>query len=174
VQNLEEDLGTVHQDAVTLQRVYAIPGQTAPPSAVAEWQSVLGVRLMLPCVEGIATAVWALRDLFALGDVHALVALLASEVPRFPGIFACVGNHLSVPPVRGALPADLRATARVLQRPRPGLAIRAQAFGEALDPDRLDKLARYEVHLDRKLERILGMLIRLQALRSTITPDAAA
>jgi hypothetical protein len=52
--------------------------------------------------------------------------------------------------------------------------IRAQAFGEALDPDRLDKLARYEVHLDRKLERILGMLIRLQALRSTITPDAAA
>ena len=52
--------------------------------------------------------------------------------------------------------------------------IRAQAFGEALDPDRLDRLARYEVHLDRKLERILGMLLKLQDLRRTITPDAAA
>jgi hypothetical protein len=52
--------------------------------------------------------------------------------------------------------------------------IRAQAFGEALDPDRLDKLARYEVHLDRKLERILGMLLKLQDLRRAITPDAAA
>jgi hypothetical protein len=52
--------------------------------------------------------------------------------------------------------------------------IRSQTFGEALDTDRLDKLARYEVHLDRKLERILGMLIKLQDLRRTITPDAAA
>jgi hypothetical protein len=47
---------------------------------------------------------------------------------------------------------------------------RAQAFGEAFEPDRLDKLARYEVHLDRKLERILGMLLRLQDLRRTIAP----
>jgi hypothetical protein len=52
--------------------------------------------------------------------------------------------------------------------------IRVQAFGEALDPDRLDNLARYEVHLDRKLERILGMLLKLQDLRRTIPPDAAA
>jgi hypothetical protein len=52
--------------------------------------------------------------------------------------------------------------------------IRAQAFGEALEPGRLDKLARYEVHLDRKLERILGMLLKLQDLRRTIPPDAAA
>jgi hypothetical protein len=51
--------------------------------------------------------------------------------------------------------------------------IRAQAFGEALEPDRLDKLARYEVHLDRKLERILGMLLKLQDLRRTIMPSAA-
>ncbi len=49
--------------------------------------------------------------------------------------------------------------------------IRSQAFGESLEPDRLDKLARYEVHLDRKLERILGMLLKLQDLRRTITPD---
>jgi hypothetical protein len=52
--------------------------------------------------------------------------------------------------------------------------IRAQAFGEALDPHRLERLARYEVHLDRKLERILGMLLKLQDLRRTITPDATA
>jgi hypothetical protein len=51
--------------------------------------------------------------------------------------------------------------------------IRAQAFGEALEPDQLDKLARYEVHLDRKLERVLGMLLRLQDLRRTITPNGA-
>jgi hypothetical protein len=43
--------------------------------------------------------------------------------------------------------------------------IRAQAFGEALDPDRMERLGRYEVHLDRKLERTLAMLIRLQDLR---------
>ena len=52
--------------------------------------------------------------------------------------------------------------------------IRAQAFGEALDPDRIDRLARYEVHLDRKLERILGMLLKLQDLRRTLVPTAAA
>jgi hypothetical protein len=52
--------------------------------------------------------------------------------------------------------------------------IRAQALGEALDPDRLDKLARYETHLDRKLGRVLSMLLRLKDLRRTITPDAAA
>lgn len=33
--------------------------------------------------------------------------------------------------------------------------IREQAFGEALDPDKLERLGRYEVHLDRKLERML-------------------
>jgi len=40
--------------------------------------------------------------------------------------------------------------------------IREQAIGEALDPDRLEGLARYEVHLDRKLERMLAMLLRLK------------
>jgi hypothetical protein len=44
--------------------------------------------------------------------------------------------------------------------------IREQAFGEALDADKLDGLARYETHLDRKLERMLTMLIRLQELRA--------
>ena len=48
--------------------------------------------------------------------------------------------------------------------------IQSQAFGEALDPHRLDKLARYEAHLDRKLERMLTMLVRLRELRPA--PDS--
>lgn len=43
--------------------------------------------------------------------------------------------------------------------------IREQAFGEALDPDKLERLGRYEVHLDRKLERMLSILLRLKDLR---------
>jgi hypothetical protein len=43
--------------------------------------------------------------------------------------------------------------------------IREQAFGESLDPDKLEQFGRYEVHLDRKLERMLAMLLRLKDLR---------
>jgi hypothetical protein len=43
--------------------------------------------------------------------------------------------------------------------------IREQAFGEALVADKLERLGRYEVHLDRKLERMLAMLLRLKDLR---------
>ena len=43
--------------------------------------------------------------------------------------------------------------------------IREQAFGEALDADKLERLGRYEAHLDRKLERMLAMLLRLKDLR---------
>ena len=43
--------------------------------------------------------------------------------------------------------------------------IREQALGESLDPDRLERLGRYEVHFDRKLERMLAMLPRLKDLR---------
>jgi len=49
--------------------------------------------------------------------------------------------------------------------------VRAQAFGEALDPDKLVGLARYEVHLDRKLERMLAMLLRLKDLRQGKSVD---
>jgi hypothetical protein len=48
--------------------------------------------------------------------------------------------------------------------------IREQAFGEALDPDKLERLGRYEVHLDRKLERMLAMLLRLKDLRQGAIP----
>jgi hypothetical protein len=37
--------------------------------------------------------------------------------------------------------------------------------GKALDPDKLERLGRYEVHLDRKLERMLAMLLRLMDIR---------
>ena len=51
--------------------------------------------------------------------------------------------------------------------------IRSQALGEALDLERLDKVARYETHLDRKLGRSLSMLLKLQELRRTVTGRAA-
>ena len=34
-----------------------------------------------------------------------------------------------------------------------------------MDADKLERLSRYEVHLDRKLERTLAMLFRLRDLR---------
>jgi hypothetical protein len=43
--------------------------------------------------------------------------------------------------------------------------VRAQALAESLDPDKLERLSRYEVHLDRKFERTLSTLLRLQELR---------
>jgi hypothetical protein len=49
--------------------------------------------------------------------------------------------------------------------------IREQAFGESLDPDKLERLGRYEVHLDRKLERTLAMLLRLKDLRQGAIAD---
>ncbi len=39
------------------------------------------------------------------------------------------------------------------------------ALGEVLTANAFEGLARYEVHLDRKLERTLTMLIRLRDLR---------
>jgi hypothetical protein len=43
--------------------------------------------------------------------------------------------------------------------------IREQAFGQSLDPDKLERLGRYEVRLDRKFERTLAMLLRLKGQR---------
>ena len=39
--------------------------------------------------------------------------------------------------------------------------IREQAFGQSLDPDKLERLGRYEVDLDRNFERTLAMLLLL-------------
>lgn len=45
-------------------------------------------------------------------------------------------------------------------------AIKAQVLGEGLQVYRLEKLTRYETHLDRKFERTLAMLVKLKDLRS--------
>ena len=48
--------------------------------------------------------------------------------------------------------------------------IREHALGEALTANAFVGLARYEVHLDRKLERTLAMLLKLKALRREVLP----
>ena len=45
-------------------------------------------------------------------------------------------------------------------------AIKAQTLGEGLQVHRLEKLTRYETHLDRKFERTLAMLVKLKELRA--------
>ncbi len=42
-----------------------------------------------------------------------------------------------------------------------------EAFAEALPVYKLEKLSRYEVFLDRKLERTLAMLLKLKELRES-------
>lgn len=44
-------------------------------------------------------------------------------------------------------------------------AIKAQTLGEGLQVHRLEKLTRYETHLDRKFERTLAMLLKMKELR---------
>jgi hypothetical protein len=46
-----------------------------------------------------------------------------------------------------------------------GPAIRRQAHGESLDPDRAAKLQAYDVRLDRQVERTLAVLLKLQEVR---------
>ncbi len=59
-------------------------------------------------------------------------------------------------------PCCFRATLEARYTP----AIKVQALGEGLRPHLLEKLNRYETHLDRKFERTLAMLLKLKELRS--------
>ena len=59
------------------------------------------------------------------------------------------------------LPWFERRKVEIAQHP----LVREQALGESLDPEKLERLGRYEVHLDRKLERMLSMLLRLKVFR---------
>lgn len=54
---------------------------------------------------------------------------------------------------------------RVEMKARHHDAIKSQALGEGLQVYRLDRLTRYETHLDRKFERTLAMLLKLKQLR---------
>lgn len=49
-------------------------------------------------------------------------------------------------------------------------ALAGHLRGLALDPEILGRLARYETHLDRKFERTLAMLLKLQAMRALPSP----
>jgi hypothetical protein len=50
--------------------------------------------------------------------------------------------------------------------------IRGQALGAAVVGADLERLGRYETHLDRKLQRLLGLLLRLQEAKKTIAGSA--
>ncbi len=50
------------------------------------------------------------------------------------------------------------------------LTIREHALGEAMTAGAFESVARYEVHLDRKLERTLAMLLKLKDLRREVLP----
>ena len=54
---------------------------------------------------------------------------------------------------------------RMVQEARFTPAIKAQTVGEGLRAHMLEKLNRYETHLDRKFERTLAMLLKLKSLR---------
>lgn len=53
-------------------------------------------------------------------------------------------------------------------------AIKEQVLGDSFEAPRLESLARYETHLDRKLERTLAMLVKLQELRRQKETDEPA
>ena len=48
--------------------------------------------------------------------------------------------------------------------------LRSQALGEAFAPRQLEGVGRCEVHLDRKLERMLAMLLKLKDIRGPAKP----
>ena len=53
----------------------------------------------------------------------------------------------------------------VLSRLQVEEGVTAQAIGSAMFSDELPKIMRYEAHLDRKFEKTLAMIIRLQEMR---------
>lgn len=53
---------------------------------------------------------------------------------------------------------------RLVQEAEFTPAIKAQILGEGMQAQRLEKLNRYETHLDRKFERTLAMLLKLKDL----------
>jgi hypothetical protein len=60
-----------------------------------------------------------------------------------------------------ALPVISDMIAGVHQAP----AIRTQAYGESLNPDKLNELAKWQAHLDRRFEGALSLLMKLQNTR---------
>jgi hypothetical protein len=78
----------------------------------------------------------------------------------------------NTPPMPRVWPASSPSTCHALccqqeKESRHHDAIVNQTIGEGLQAYRLEKLSRYETHLDRKFERTLAMLIKLKDLRSS-------
>lgn len=76
----------------------------------------------------------------------------------------------SCPATADGLADFIRATLeplclRLAQEARLIPAIQTQTLGEGLQLERLEKLGRYETHLDRKFERTLAMILKLRELR---------
>jgi hypothetical protein len=69
------------------------------------------------------------------------------------GLEAFIRNHL------------LPVCYAILKEAEHHEVIKRQALGESLQVLPLEKLARYETHLDRKFERTLAMLLKLKELR---------
>lgn len=55
---------------------------------------------------------------------------------------------------------------RMTQEARNILAIKAQTLDEELQAHRIEKLNRYEMHLDRKFERTFAIILKLKELRN--------
>jgi hypothetical protein len=81
-----------------------------------------------------------------------------------------VANGENSPNVEGLaafIQQHLEPIARQMEKEaRHHQAIVNQTLGEGLQAYRLEKLSRYETHLDRKFERTLGMLVKLKELRT--------
>ncbi len=120
---------------------------------------------------GVRVALAALQDAGPDGGYEAALARLQPEVRSWWEELLDESNTVSgYRPdtdglyqflIEGAGPDISRRIQTLKHRPQ----LRRQAYAESLDPARMEKLARYEVHLDRKLERTLSMLLKLQDLR---------
>ena len=62
-----------------------------------------------------------------------------------------------------------RLEARAVQH-RYAQDIANQLQGQAFNPEKLELIGKYETQLDRKLERMLAMLLKMQEMRSTVQP----
>ena len=86
------------------------------------------------------------------------------------GMFATTLSFLATTPgvwepSLGGFPALSAVPGQFLLKDVVLLGAALWTLGEALDPHKLERLGRYEVHLDRKLERTLTVLLRLKDLR---------
>jgi hypothetical protein len=145
--------------------------QATPIETDEDLRALDGAELMID------KALKILRTGNADAYAQALTALPKDTQARWEEVLACEPDYFGLDEAPAT--ADIAGLLRFLEQEvipsytqrrtelKHQSLIRAQALGEAIDPDRLEQLSRYEVHLDRKLERTLAMLIRLRELGHT-------